>query len=46
MEKLKNTKLEELLEKTKVESSVSKEKHFKQGFFIAKNLIAFKEEGP
>ncbi|XP_050523628.1 EF-hand calcium-binding domain-containing protein 4A-like isoform X2 [Daktulosphaira vitifoliae] len=45
-EKLKNNKLEELLEKTKVESSVSKEKHFKQGFFIAKNLITFKEEGP
>ncbi|XP_050423588.1 EF-hand calcium-binding domain-containing protein 4A-like isoform X2 [Adelges cooleyi] len=45
-ERAKSTKFEELLARAKIEAAVSKEKHFKQGFYVAKNLVSLKEEGP
>lgn len=44
-ERAKVRRLEETLEKTNVESAVDKEKHFKQGFYLAKNMVSLKEEG-
>ncbi|VVC41470.1 EF-hand domain pair,EF-hand domain [Cinara cedri] len=44
-ERAKTSRLEETIERINVESAVDKEKHFKQGFFVAKNLVSLKEEG-
>lgn len=44
-ERAKTRRLEETIERTNVESAVDKEKHFKQGFYVAKNMISLKEEG-
>lgn len=45
VERAKTSRLEETIERTNVESAVDKEKHFKHGFFAAKNLVSLKEEG-
>lgn len=45
VERTKTSRLEEAVERANVESAVDKEKHFKHGFFAAKNLVSLKEEG-
>lgn len=44
-ERAKTCQLEEIIERTNVESAADNEKHFKQGFYVAKNLVSMKEEG-
>lgn len=44
-ERAKNSRLEDTIEKANVELTVDREKHFKQGFYVAKNLVSLKEEG-
>lgn len=44
-EREKNIRLEETVEKVNTESAVDKEKHFKEGFYVAKNMVSLKEEG-
>jgi len=44
-ERTKTCRLEEIIERTNVESAADNEKHFKQGFYVAKNLVSMKEEG-
>lgn len=44
-ERTKTSRLEDTIEKANVELAVDREKHFKQGFFVAKNLVSLKEEG-
>ncbi|XP_025208097.1 EF-hand calcium-binding domain-containing protein 4A-like isoform X1 [Melanaphis sacchari] len=45
MERAKISRLEEIIERTNAESAANNEKHFKQGFYVAKNLVSLKEEG-
>lgn len=44
-EREKNTRLEETIKKINTDSAVDKEKHFKEGFYVAKNMVSLKEEG-
>jgi len=44
-ERTKTCRLEEIIERTNAESAADNEKHFKQGFYVAKNLVSLKEEG-
>ncbi|XP_026804348.1 EF-hand calcium-binding domain-containing protein 4A-like isoform X2 [Rhopalosiphum maidis] len=44
-ERTKTCQLEEIIERTNAESAADNEKHFKQGFYVAKNLVSLKEEG-
>lgn len=45
VERAKTSRLEQTIERINMESAVDKEKHFKQGFYMAKNLVSLKEEG-
>ncbi|KAE9528138.1 hypothetical protein AGLY_012560 [Aphis glycines] len=44
-ERTKTCRLEKIIERTNAESAADNEKHFKQGFYVAKNLVSLKEEG-
>jgi len=44
-ERAKTRRLEETIKRISVESAIDKEKHFKQGFYVAKNMVSLKEEG-
>lgn len=44
-ERTKTCRLEAIIERTNVESAEDNEKHFKQGFYVAKKLVSMKEEG-
>lgn len=44
-ERTKTSRLKETMERASAESAVDREKHFKQGFYAAKNLVSLKEEG-
>jgi len=44
-EQTKNTRLEMIIERTNMKSAMDKEKHFKQGFYVAKHMVSLKEEG-
>jgi len=44
-ERAKTRRLEEIIKRTNAESAADNEKHFKQGFYVAKNLVSMKEEG-
>lgn len=45
IERAKISQLKEMIERANVESTMDKEKYFKQGFYVAKHLVALKEEG-
>jgi hypothetical protein len=44
-ERAKTSQLEDNIKRAHIESAMDKEKHFKQGFYVAKNLVSLKEEG-